>query len=53
MFVSVTGADQNPFVPHHAVEQHLKAHNRTYTILRPGFFAQNLGDAYRTDIGRC
>ncbi|MBF2046378.1 MAG: NAD(P)H-binding protein [Leptolyngbya sp. IPPAS B-1204] len=50
VFVSVTGADQNPFVPHHAVEQHLKACNRTYTILRPGFFAQNLGDAYRTDI---
>ncbi|HSM83845.1 MAG TPA: hypothetical protein VLS96_19300 [Nodosilinea sp.] len=24
-----------------------------WTILRPGFFAQNLGDAYRDDIRRC
>jgi uncharacterized protein YbjT (DUF2867 family) len=50
VFVSVTGADTNVLVPHHAVEMHLKASGRSFTILRPGFFAQNLGDAYRKDI---
>lgn len=50
VFVSVTGADENAIVPHHAVEQKLKALNQSYTILRPGFFSQNLGDAYRDDI---
>lgn len=50
VFVSVTGADTNILVPHHAVEKHLKASGCSFTILRPGFFAQNLGDAYRKDI---
>ena len=50
VFVSVTGADTNVIVPHHAVEKHLKDSGRSFTILRPGFFAQNLGDAYRKDI---
>lgn len=49
VFVSVAGAADNPLVPHHAVEQHLKQ-KADWTILRPGFFAQNLGDAYREDI---
>jgi uncharacterized protein YbjT (DUF2867 family) len=49
-FLSVAGAGANPLVPHHAVEQHLIARGGAYTILRPGFFAQNLGDAYRRDI---
>lgn len=52
VFVSVAGAGDNPVVPHHAVEQHLQAGPAGWTILRPGFFAQNLGDAYRTDIVR-
>ena len=49
-FLSVAGAGANPLVPHHAVEQHLIARGGAYTILRPGFFAQNFGDAYRRDI---
>lgn len=49
VFISVAGAADNPLVPHHAVEQHLKQ-KTDWTILRPGFFAQNLGDAYRDDI---
>jgi uncharacterized protein YbjT (DUF2867 family) len=36
-------------VPHHAVEKYLMQ-SHGWTILRPGFFAQNLGDAYRQDI---
>ena len=53
VFVSVAGADRNTMVPHHAVEQHLLHHMPAHvavTILRPGFFAQNLRDAYRDDI---
>lgn len=50
VFASVTGADRNPVVPHHRVETHLRGAGLPYTILRPGFFAQNLADAYRRDI---
>lgn len=49
VFLSVAGAEKNRLVPHHAVERHL-ARAGGWTILRPGFFAQNLGDAYRRDI---
>jgi uncharacterized protein YbjT (DUF2867 family) len=52
VFISVAGAGDNPLVPHHAVEQHLRAGSEGWTILRPGFFAQNIGDAYRQDIVR-
>ncbi len=50
VFISVAGAGDNLIVPHHAVEQHLYQAPKGWTILRPGFFAQNLGDAYRDDI---
>lgn len=52
VFSSVIGADTNRVVPHHRVETHLHASGLSWTILRPGFFAQNLADAYRTDIVR-
>ena len=50
VFSSVAGADTNRIVPHHRVEQHLFASELAWTILRPGFFAQNIGSAYRRDI---
>jgi uncharacterized protein YbjT (DUF2867 family) len=50
VFASVTGADTNRLVPHHRIETHLRASGAPSTILRPGFFAQNLADAYRADI---
>jgi len=50
VFVSVAGAANNPIVPHHAVEVYLRAGPPGWTILRPGFFAQNLESAYRNDI---
>jgi len=52
VFLSVAGAADNPLVPHHAVEQHLRHGPAGWTIVRPGFFAQNFGDAYRDDIVR-
>jgi uncharacterized protein YbjT (DUF2867 family) len=50
VFLSVAGAGRNKLVPHHAVEAHLQRVSEGWTLLRPGFFAQNLGDAYRRDI---
>lgn len=50
VFISVMGADANRFVPHHAVEQRLRAGPVPWTILHPGFFTQNIGDTYRHDI---
>ncbi|WAS96944.1 NmrA family NAD(P)-binding protein [Nannocystis punicea] len=50
VFLSVVGADRRRLIPHHAVEQHLTRGPVPWTILRPGFFAQNLGDAYRPDL---
>lgn len=50
VFVSVAGAGTNRIVPHHRVERHLRASTLAWTIVRPGFFAQNLGDAYREDV---
>jgi uncharacterized protein YbjT (DUF2867 family) len=52
VFLSVAGAQKNPLVPHRAVEKHLLASGLLWTILRPGFFAQNLGEHYRRDIAR-
>lgn len=49
-FLSVDGADRQRWVPHHKVEQYLLGSGVSQTLLRPGFFAQNLGDAYRRDI---
>lgn len=50
VFLSVAGAENNRIVPHHAVERHLIEGAVPHTILRPGFFSQNLTDAYRRDI---
>jgi hypothetical protein len=50
VFLSVAGADRKRWVPHHEVERHLLKSGRSWTILRPGFFAQNLRDAYRPDV---
>ncbi|MBA3581351.1 MAG: NmrA family NAD(P)-binding protein [Gammaproteobacteria bacterium] len=42
VFVSVGGAKDKKFVPHHPVEQHLKSLGVDYTILRPCYYMQNL-----------
>jgi uncharacterized protein YbjT (DUF2867 family) len=50
VFSSVAGAESSRIVPHHRVETHLQASGLGWTMLRPGFFAQNIGSAYRRDI---
>lgn len=50
VFLSVSGAETKSWVPHRKVEDHLKTTTGSWTVLRPGFFAQNLGDAYLRDV---
>lgn len=50
VFVSVAGAERSHWVPHWKVEERLRAGPPDWTILRPGFFAQNLATAYRQDV---
>lgn len=50
VFLSVAGADRVKWIPHRKVERRLMATGKGFTLLRPGFFAQNLADAYRRDI---
>jgi uncharacterized protein YbjT (DUF2867 family) len=50
VFLSVAGAEKSTWVPHRKVELHLEGTHSRWTVLRPGFFAQNLQDAYRRDI---
>jgi len=40
----------NRAMPHWQIEQDLKASSLGWTFLRPAFFAQNLGGAYRDDV---
>ncbi len=49
-FLSVQGAQANPLVPHHAIEQHLKTSGLEYSFLRAAFFMQNLTNAHHQDI---
>ncbi len=50
VYLSVQGAETSRFVPHRQVEDALTGGPKDWTILRPGFFAQNLGGPYRQDI---
>jgi len=48
VFLSLMGV--NRAMPHWQVEQDLRASAQAWTFLRPSFFSQNLGAAYRSDI---
>jgi len=50
VFLSVQGAGQNPFVPHHGIETLLKKSGLNWTFLRPSFFMQNLATTHLADI---
>ncbi len=50
VFLSLLGAEQNPLVPHRAVERHLEKRGVPYTFLRPSFFMQNLSTTHREDL---
>lgn len=48
VFLSLLGVNRR--VPHYKVEQRLKTGRTPYTLLRPGFYMQNLDTTYRDDI---
>ena len=50
VFLSLQGAQYNPFVPHHKVEGYLQDSGLRYSLLRPSFFMQNLSSTHRADI---
>ena len=50
VFLSLLGVERNPVVPHHAIEKRLKASGLGWTMLRPGFYMQNLSTTHLADI---
>lgn len=51
-FLSLIGAEHNRIVPHRAIEDLLRASNLGWTLLRCGFFMQNLSTTHRDEIRR-
>ena len=49
-YLSVLGAQKNRFIPHYTVEQYLMQSSLEWTLLRAGFFMQNLSSVHRDDI---
>jgi uncharacterized protein YbjT (DUF2867 family) len=50
VFLSLEGVDKNSLTPHHKIEQLIRASGLYYTMLRPGFFMQNLSTTHRAEI---
>lgn len=50
VFMSVQGAENNRFIPHHKTEELLKASGVPYTLLRPAYFMQNFTTTLRADL---
>lgn len=51
-FLSLIGAEHNRVVPHRAIEDLLRASGLGWTMLRCGFFMQNLSTTHRDEIRR-
>ncbi|MEO8609647.1 MAG: SDR family oxidoreductase [Chloroflexota bacterium] len=51
VFLSIVGVDKNPLVPHHKIENLLRASGMDWTFLRASFFMQNLNTTHREEIG--
>lgn len=50
VFLSLIGAEKNKVVPHAGIEKLLMAGTVPYTLMRCGFFMQNLSTTHRLDI---
>ncbi|MFN6565475.1 MAG: SDR family oxidoreductase [Nostoc sp. ChiSLP01] len=50
VFLSILGAESNPFVPHSQIENYIQQLGIKATFLRCSFFMQNLNTAHREDI---
>ncbi|GAB7094277.1 SDR family oxidoreductase [Halolamina litorea] len=49
-YLSTLGAERNPLIPHHRIEQRVVATDADHTLLRASFFMQNLAEVHREDI---
>lgn len=49
-YLSTLGADRNPLIPHHRIENRIAATDVAYTFLRASFFMQNLAEVHRPEI---
>ena len=49
-FLSVLGADKNPWLPHRAVETRLDRSTQHTLRLRAGYFMQNLSEVHAADV---
>ena len=50
VFLSLLGVERNRIVPHRAIEDLLRASRMDWTMLRAGFFMQNLSTTHRDEI---
>ncbi|BDI15981.1 NAD(P)-dependent oxidoreductase [Nostoc cf. commune SO-36] len=50
VFLSILGAERNPFVPHSKIERYINQLGIKATFLRASFFMQNLNTTHREDI---
>lgn len=53
VFLSLLGAEKNPFMPHAKIEKLIVACGLPYTFLRAGFFMQNLSTTHAKEIREC
>ncbi len=52
VFLSILGAERNRVVPHHRIEQTLRASGMGWTFLRASYFMQNLDTTHREELRR-
>jgi uncharacterized protein YbjT (DUF2867 family) len=50
VFLSLLGAQSNPFPPHHKIEKVILESRIPFTFIRPSFFMQNLSTTHAKDI---
>jgi len=52
VFLSVQGAENNRFIPHHKTEELLRQSGVPFTFLRPAYFMQNFTTTLHEDLAR-
>mgnify|MGYP000190097452 CR=1 FL=1 len=52
VFLSVQGAENNRFIPHHKIERRLMSSGVPYTMLRPAYFMQNFTSTLHDELAR-
>ncbi len=50
VFLSVQGAEENSFIPHHKIEKLISKSNLDFTFLRPAYFMQNFTTSLKKDL---